>query len=214
MKIARFAVNPFSMNCYIYYDEDTRDAVIIDPGAFTEEEKNTIVSFVNDNSLNVSSIINTHGHVDHILGNGFAKDTFRKKIFMNKDDQFLLESSREQARFFGLEIEEPPEVDESLEEGSDIIVGNASLRVIKTPGHSPGSVCLIDDKNRNVFCGDLIFHNSVGRTDLPGGNFKVLISSVRDKLFESCKDDYALFPGHMEDTTIGHEKTYNPFLIG
>lgn len=201
------------MNCYIYYDEDTKDAILIDPGAFTEHEKSVIRDFINGNSLNVLKIINTHGHIDHVLGNSFAKETFGKKICMDEDDIFLLEGSREQGRFFGLEIPEQPPVDEFLSESFPVNVGSASLNVIKTPGHSPGSVCLIDHKNKVVFCGDLIFHNSVGRTDIPGGNYKVLISSIRDKLFMNTEDDYTLYPGHMEHTTVGEEKKYNPFLI-
>ncbi len=214
MKTAKFTVNPFSMNCYIYYDESSKDAVIIDPGAFTDEEKTAITDFVSANDLSISRIINTHGHIDHVLGNSFAKETFNKPICMNEDDLFLLEGSREQARFFGLEIPPLPAVDEFMKQGEKIKVGNVELEIIKTPGHSPGSVCLIDKKNKNVFCGDLIFHNSVGRTDIPGGNYKVLISSIRDVLFTNAGDDFVLFPGHMEETSVGEEKNYNPFLIG
>jgi glyoxylase-like metal-dependent hydrolase (beta-lactamase superfamily II) len=201
------------MNCYIYYDEKSKDAVIIDPGAFADDEKESIRKFVETNGLNISRIINTHGHIDHVLGNSFAKEAFDKPICMNEDDLFLLEGSRDQARFFGLEIPQLPGIDEFLNEGDIIPVGNAELKVIKTPGHSPGSVCLIDDKNKTVFCGDLIFHNSVGRTDLPGGNYKVLINSISDKLFGNTGDDYVIYPGHMEETTVGNEKKYNPFLI-
>lgn len=201
------------MNCYIYFDEGTSDAVIIDPGAFTEEEKRLITDFVDKNSLNVNRIINTHGHIDHVLGNAFAKDHFGTPVCMSEDDLFLLDNCREQARFFGLDIPAPPPIDEYLNEGDVINVGRGSLRVIKTPGHSPGSVCLIDDDLRLVFCGDLIFRNSVGRTDLQGGNYKVLISSIKDKLFQTINDDYVLFPGHMEQTLAGEEKKFNPFLI-
>ncbi len=201
------------MNCYIYYDETFKDAVIIDPGAFTDEEKVAITDFVSANNLSITRIINTHGHIDHVLGNTFAKESFSKPICMNEDDLFLLDGSREQARFFGLEIPPLPDVDEFINQGDIIKVGNAELNIIKTPGHSPGSVCLIDKKNKNVFCGDLIFHNSVGRTDIPGGNYKVLISSIRDVLFSNAGNDYVLYPGHMEETTVGDEKNYNPFLI-
>lgn len=213
MKTTKFTVNPFSMNCYIYYDEISKDAVIIDPGAFTESEKNEILKFVDDHKLNIIKIINTHGHIDHVLGNSFAKEAFHKPICMNEDDIFLLEGSRDQARFFGLEIPTLPGIDQYINEGDFITVGSAKLKVVKTPGHSPGSVCLIDDTNKIVFCGDLIFHNSVGRTDIPGGNYKVLMNSIKDKLFSNTKDDYVIYPGHMDESTIGKEKHYNPFLI-
>ncbi len=202
------------MNCYICYDPETLDGILIDPGAVTDEEKLMITNFVSSNAINLTCIVNTHGHVDHVLGNQFAKNTFGKEIFINEDDAFLLESTREQARFFGLEVPEPPEPDKNIKEGDELKFGKSVFRVIKTPGHSPGSICLINDEAKSVICGDLIFKNSVGRTDIPGGNYKVLLSSISDKLFREVADDYQLFPGHLESTVVGEEKQFNPFLIG
>jgi len=213
MKIKQFELNPFSMNCYLYYDEEKKDGVIIDPAAFTEEEKKQITDFVESNRIKVKYIINTHGHLDHILGNNFAKNYFKVPVYMHKEDNFMLKESKEQARFFGLDFPEPPPTDVFINEDTVLTINDTDLTFINTPGHSPGSVCIIDHKNKNVFCGDLIFNKAIGRTDLQGGDLNTLISSVKNKLFKVCSDDYKLYPGHMDDTNIKDEKSSNPFLI-
>ncbi len=212
MKVKSFLVNPFSMNCYIYYDEVSKESVIIDPGAFSQSEKDSIANFITDNGLKIRYIINTHGHIDHILGNVFAKDTFKVPIYMHKDDEFLITYVNEQARFFGLDFPPPPPVDEFITEDTVLKINGTELKFIHTPGHSPGSVCIIDDKTKTVFCGDLVFKNSVGRTDLQGGDINTLLNSVKNKLFKVCTNDYKLYPGHLETTDVGTEKKFNPFL--
>lgn len=212
MKVIQIPLNPFSMNCYIYYVEETKEGIIIDPAAFTEDEKNKVSKIIEDQEIKIKYIVNTHGHLDHILGNEFAKNYFKVPVMMHKGDVFLLDNASQQARFFGLEFPSPPPVDEFITEDSVIRINGTELKFIHTPGHSPGSVCIIDDKNKNVFCGDLIFKNSIGRTDLQGGDLKVLIDSVKNKLFKQCKDDYVLYPGHMEITNVKDEKMHNPFL--
>ncbi|MBS1518479.1 MAG: MBL fold metallo-hydrolase [Bacteroidetes bacterium] len=213
MKIKKFQLNPFSMNCYIYYDEASKDAVIIDPAAFTEDEQKSIMDFTESENLNVKYILNTHGHIDHILGNNFAKNYFKVPLYMHAGDEFMLENSKEQARFFGMDFPDPPPVDNYIDDKTSLQINGTELTFINTPGHSPGSVCIIDHKNKNVFCGDLIFKNSIGRTDLQGGNLNVLISSIKNKLFKVCANDYNLFPGHMESTNVKDERNSNPFLI-
>ncbi|MEO8665974.1 MAG: MBL fold metallo-hydrolase [Ignavibacteria bacterium] len=212
MKVIQIPLNPFSMNCYIYYDETSGDGIIIDPAAFTEAEKKHVTDIIRDNKINIKYIINTHGHIDHILGNQFAKELLKVPVLMHKDDVFLLDNAKDQSRFFGLDFPAPPPVDEYLTEQTVIKIDGSELKFIHTPGHSPGSVCIIDDKNKTVFCGDLIFKNSIGRTDLQGGDMKVLIDSIKNKLFGNSKDDYKLYPGHMEITNVKDEKKYNPFL--
>ncbi|MBK8554023.1 MAG: MBL fold metallo-hydrolase [Ignavibacteria bacterium] len=187
--------------------------MIIDPGAFTESEKNNVRRIVEDNEIKIKYIVNTHGHLDHILGNKWAKDFFKVPILMHRSDEFLIDNAPQQARFFGLDFPAPPPIDEYITEDTVINLNGTELKFINTPGHSPGSVCIIDDKNKNVFCGDLIFKNSIGRTDLQGGDLKILLDSVKNKLFKHTKDDYILHPGHMEITNVKDEREYNPFLV-
>jgi len=212
MRIKRFIVNPFQMNCYIYFDETSGNGVIIDPGVYSEAEKSCLRKYITDNGITITSVINTHGHIDHVLGNAFAKDLFNVHLYLHKEDRFLLESVKEQGVYFGIDIENLPEPDGYLDDNSVIPAGDSTLAVLHTPGHSPGGICLIDHKNKIVFSGDSIFRESIGRTDLPGGNSDILINSIKGKLFTACKDDYIIYPGHMEETTIGHEKSENPFL--
>jgi glyoxylase-like metal-dependent hydrolase (beta-lactamase superfamily II) len=212
MKVIRFPVNPFSMNSYIYYDVDSKEGVIFDPAVFYPEEKETLKELIEKDKINITHIINTHGHIDHVLGNKFAKDLFGVPIFMHADDKFLLDNVKKQAEMMGIDIEDQPEIDQIITEDTIIKVGDTKLRFIHTPGHSPGSVSAIDDKNKNVFSGDIIFKNSIGRTDLQGGDMDTLLSSIKDKLFKECTDEYSLFPGHMEITNIADEKRTNPFL--
>jgi hydroxyacylglutathione hydrolase len=212
MKVKQIPVNPFNMNCYIYYDEISKEGILIDPAAFTPEEKNYIRDFIKQNDINIKFIINTHGHLDHILGNEFAKSEFDVPMLIHKDDMFLIENAQEQAQMFGLQIPSSPAIDDFITTDTKIKIGDTELKFVHTPGHSPGSVCIIDKNNKNVFCGDLIFKNSVGRTDLAGGDMDTLIHSITNVLFPECNDDYHLYPGHMEITTVGEEKKGNPFL--
>ena len=212
MEVKQFVLNPFSMNCYIYFDENSKEGVIIDPAADSIQEKEMILDYIKKNGIRIMYIINTHGHIDHILGNKFAKDSFNVPVLMHKKDEFLISASKEQSRFFGLDFPEPPPIDKYIEDNYVLSVNGARLKFINTPGHSPGSVCIIDHENKNVFCGDLIFKNSVGRTDIQGGDFVTLLDSVKNKLFGVCGDDYLLYPGHLEKTNVKDEKEQNPFL--
>jgi glyoxylase-like metal-dependent hydrolase (beta-lactamase superfamily II) len=211
MKVKIFVLNPFGMNCYIYYDEKSREGVIIDPGAGDDSEKEMITDFLKENGINIKYIINTHGHIDHILGNKWAKDTFKVPVMMHKGDSELLKRSKEQGVQFGLSFPEPPNPDVFLEENDTVVFGDCTLKVLHTPGHSPGGICLIDEREKIIFAGDTIFRNSIGRTDLMGGDMDALLDSINNKLFK-YSDDYTIYPGHYEPTTIGEEKEINPFL--
>lgn len=212
MKVIQFPVNPFSMNSYIYYDENSKDGVIFDPAVFYPEEKAKLKEIIEGEGIKITHIINTHGHIDHIMGNKFAKELFGVPVYLHADDNFLLKNASKQAEMMGIDIDVQPPADEVITEDTIIEIGNTKLRFIHTPGHSPGSVCAIDDKNKNVFSGDVVFKNSIGRTDLAGGDMDTLLSSIKDKLFVESGDDYILFPGHMEITNVADEKKYNPFL--
>jgi glyoxylase-like metal-dependent hydrolase (beta-lactamase superfamily II) len=212
MKIKTFTVNPFQMNSYLYYCEDTKEGVIIDPGYYTVHEQDDLLEFINSNNIRIKYILMTHGHIDHILGNGFAVDNFAVPAYIHRDDLFLYENGVVQAEIYGLQIAQLPEVKDFIDENLCIKLGNNKLQFIHTPGHSPGGVCIVDHSEKIVFCGDVIFQASIGRTDLPGGDYDTLISSINDKLFVKCSDDYKLFPGHMDSTTVGEEKRSNPYL--
>ncbi|MBM4159124.1 MAG: MBL fold metallo-hydrolase [Ignavibacteria bacterium] len=212
MKIKKFVFNPFQLNSYIYIDEASKEVILIDPGVYLAEEENILSEFCKKNGLNVKYIINTHGHIDHILGNRFCREHFDVPLYIHKEDLFLVENAFEQGQYFGIDVADLPDYDSYINEGDIFTVGDEQLKVIHTPGHSPGSICLADYKNKIIFCGDLIFKNSVGRTDLPKASFKALMNSVTVKLFEQFSGDFILYPGHMESTTITDEKKYNPFL--
>lgn len=212
MKIKKFVVNPFQMNCYIYYDEMTREGVIIDPGAYDKSEEDEIAGFVESRNIKLQYSLNTHGHIDHVLGNRFAAGCFGIPQFIHADDLFLLENAKIHGLVFGISIDEVPTPDEYITEELVLPIGESELRFIHTPGHSPGGVCIVDHFNKVVFSGDTIFRESIGRTDLSGGDINILLDSIHNKLFSLCGDDYTLCPGHMDETTIGKEKRYNPFL--
>ncbi|MBN1634600.1 MAG: MBL fold metallo-hydrolase [Ignavibacteria bacterium] len=213
MKIKVFTVNPYRVNSYLYYDEINLKGFIIDPGYSSDEEKSEIFNFIISNNISVKYIINTHGHIDHIAGVNITRKYFNVKSYMHKDDFFLIETILEYSEIFGFDISEKPIIDDFITEDLELSEGDLKLSFIHTPGHSPGGICAIDHINKIVFCGDLIFRNSVGRTDLPGGNTKMLYNSIRNKLFRECSDEYILCPGHMETSTIYEEKNFNQFLV-
>jgi hydroxyacylglutathione hydrolase len=212
MKIKIFVVNPFQINCFIYYNEISGDAVLIDPGAYYQSEKDNIKDFVKNNNIKIKYIINTHGHFDHTLGNNFAKETFNVPLLIHYEDKFLLDSTKEQGLIFGCDINPSPAPDEFITESFRIKLGEDEISFIHTPGHTPGSICVVNHKEKIIFCGDLIFRNSIGRTDLHGGDYKTLMNSIENKLFKQCSDNYMLYPGHHQKTTIGEEKIHNQFL--
>lgn len=208
-----FTVNPFAMNCYVYWDEKTKEGVIIDPGAYADFEKNEILDYIKANGINIKLILSTHGHVDHILGNDWAKKSFNSPLLMHKDDLPLIDNALKQAEMFGVVFPQPPDPDKFIDENDDIKFGDTSFKILHTPGHSPGSVCFVDEKEKVIFGGDTVFQGSIGRTDLWMGDTNILLDSIQNKIFK-YPDDYIIYPGHMDETTIGEEKQFNPFLNG
>jgi hydroxyacylglutathione hydrolase len=212
MKIKKFVVNPFQINCYLYYDEITGDGIIIDPGAYEKYEEEEITGYIDDNRIKVKYIINTHGHIDHVLGNKFAMEKFKCPLLIHKSDLLLLKNARMQGTVFGINIDDVPEPDGFITEDLKFKLDETEISFINTPGHSPGGVCIVDHLNKIVFSGDTIFRETIGRTDLPGGDVDILLDSIRIKLFAQCDNDYVLYPGHIEETTISNEKKNNIFL--
>jgi hydroxyacylglutathione hydrolase len=213
MKTETIAVNPFEMNCYIYYDENSKEGVIIDPAAYIDSEKELIENFIKGENIKIKYILISHGHIDHILGNHWAKEYFNVPVLMNKEDLPLIEHAPEQGEMFGVIFPDLPKPDKFINEDDTIKFGAAELKIVHTPGHSPGSVCFVDEKEKIIFGGDCLFKGSIGRTDLWMGNTDVLLNSITQKLFK-YSDDYVVYPGHYESSTIGEEKKNNPFLDG
>ncbi|RPI25432.1 MAG: MBL fold metallo-hydrolase [Acidobacteria bacterium] len=201
------AVGPFMKNGYIVACPQTREAVYIDPG----DEVSLLLDWVERNNLRLTTVANTHGHLDHISGVGQVKEKYDVPIYLHKADEGLYNALSQQAAWFGLSYPSAPPVDHFYEDGAVLKVGTLEFRVHHTPGHSPGGVCL--ELTDHVFCGDLIFLDSIGRTDLPGGSYETLMQSIRLKLLP-LGDDKILHSGHGPETTIGREKRENPFLTG
>lgn len=212
LKIQRFVFNLFHENTYLICDEVTKAAAVIDPGMYDESEQKAFKAFVNQNSLQLKYCINTHCHIDHILGNAFVKNEFGSKLMIPKDDEFLLELMVEEANKFGMNLEPSPKPDFYIDETTKLMLGEIEGTFFSTPGHSPGEVCLYFEKEKVLFAGDVLFQESIGRSDLWGGNHETLLRSIKTKLLV-LPDDVNVYPGHESSTTIGHERARNPFLI-
>lgn len=201
------AVGPLSVNCYVVACEKSREGIVVDPGGDVE----LIARIVEKLGLKIGMVINTHGHFDHVGGNGKAQSTFGARLLIHQADAHMLSRSAEVARKYGLTGENSPEADAYLVDGMTIDFGLSRLTVLHTPGHTQGGCCLYFEEEKKVITGDTLFADSIGRTDLPGGSHERLLASVRTKLF-TLPDDVVAYPGHGPETTIGHEKNYNPYF--
>jgi glyoxylase-like metal-dependent hydrolase (beta-lactamase superfamily II) len=200
-------VGPIMANCFVLGCEKTREAAVIDPG----DEDERILMALADEKLTLKYIINTHGHFDHVAANKAMKDATGAKILIHEEDAPMLSHLSSMAVSFGLSAENSPAPDKFISDGDIIKFGEISLKVIHTPGHSRGGVSLYCEKEKILFAGDTLFAGSIGRTDLPGGDYGTLIKNVKQKLFP-LGDDVRVFPGHGPETTIGTEKKFNPFF--
>lgn len=210
LKIDFFTFNPFQENTYILHDE-TKECVIIDPGCYDPAEKDELKRFIEFNQLKPVRLLNTHCHIDHVLGNKFVADTFKLQLEIHLMEIPLLHAVAEYGPQYGIFPEEVPEPTLLIKEGGEITFGKTTLEVLFTPGHSPGSICFYSKSDKMIVSGDVLFQMSIGRTDLPGGNYNQLIKSITQVLF-NLPDDTKVFPGHGPATTIGFEKVNNPFL--
>lgn len=209
LQLQRFVFNPLQENTYVLYDS-SGECVIIDPGCYEPEEKEDLIDFISTNNLTVKMLLNTHGHVDHVLGNAFVKEKYNVRLYLNKKDEPVLKAVKVYAPNYGFFQYQEAEPDEFLEEGDIIKFGQQQLKVLFVPGHSPGHIAFYAEDHKVIISGDVLFYNSIGRTDLPGGNFDTLIQSIHQKLF-TLPDDVTVYPGHGQETTIGFEKKTNPF---
>jgi len=192
-------------NCYVVACEETREAAVIDPGGDVAR----ILDYIKKHNLSVKYIIDTHGHIDHIAGNDQLRDATGAKLMIHEQDAAMLEDTKlNLSSFMGFSARFKP-ADQLLTEGDTIELGTVKLEVIHTPGHTRGGICVVTDGA--VFTGDTLFNGSIGRTDLPGGDFEAIINSIKLKLMK-LPGDTAVYPGHMGQSTIEYERKYNPFL--
>lgn len=211
MTIKTFTFNPFQENTYLIFDE-TNDAVIIDAGCLQAGEKQVLKRFIEDNKLTIKRVLNTHLHLDHQFGNKFLFDTYGIAPEACIEDEFLLENVVAQARSYGFPVtEEAQPLGAYITENQEINFGNSSLKAIHAPGHSPGSMVLYSEKDGVMFAGDVLFQGSIGRTDLPKGDYASLILAITKKLL-ILPDSTVVYCGHGPSTTIGYEKKNNPYL--
>ena len=212
MKLKIFELNPVQVNCYLLWDE-TREALLIDCGAWFPYEKENIKQFVADNGLTIKHHLNTHLHFDHIFGNAFVEETFGVKASANDADWPWAENIKERVARFGIKYEGVvPPLGRVLNDGDEIFFGNQCLKAIAVPGHSPGSLAYHVPDAKMLFSGDALFQYSIGRTDFPDSNHRQLIMAIHEQLF-ALPDDTVVYPGHGSKTTIGFEKRNNTFLI-
>lgn len=211
LQIKIFTFGPFQENTYLLWDE-TDEAVIIDPGNTSSSEHQEVKNFLADRNLKLKRLLLTHGHVDHIAGNKFIFDTYDLLPEVNNNDLSLIENHSTIASMYGLPYEASPLPKQFLNEGDQVKFGNTVFEMLFTPGHSPGSITFYNKENNFIICGDVLFFGSIGRTDLPGGDYDTLINAIKTKLFP-LGDEVKVYNGHGPATTIGFERMNNPFLV-
>lgn len=212
MKIQAFTFNPFGENTYVIWDSASLNAAIIDPGCYNDSEKHTLVDFIHKNNLNVKHLLNTHMHIDHAAGNAFIEKTFSVETSCNADDQYLASKMVQQAQMFGFPYNDGDiTIKDNLTDCQTITVADSECRVLHIPGHTKGHLAFYFHSEGLVFSGDALFRMSIGRTDLPGGNYASLIESIEGKLLTLPRQTIVL-PGHGASTDVGFEQTNNPYL--
>ncbi len=211
IRIKAFSFNSFQVNTYILAD-DTNECLIIDPGCETEKERAELRSFIDDQGLKPVKLVNTHMHLDHMTGNTWVYKTYGLKPFVHPASEIFWQSAEEFGKNMGIAVDEVIEPTDFLEDGDYVAFGESKLRVIYTPGHADGSICLYCKKDHFLISGDVLFRDSIGRTDLPTGDYDLLRENIITKVF-ALPDETLVFPGHGPHTTIGHEKKNNPFIF-
>jgi glyoxylase-like metal-dependent hydrolase (beta-lactamase superfamily II) len=211
MKIYGFTFNPFQENTWLVYHSQG-SCIIVDPGCMGAREQMALSQFIADQKLTVIAVVNTHAHLDHVAGWAYARQQWKVPFYLHEKEKPVLERAMSSGLLWGIEIEDPGQPDIWLKNEDVLPLPEFPLEIRFTPGHSPGSICLISHAGRWVIAGDVLFKGSIGRTDLPGGDTETLLASVRRQLF-TLPDDYTVCSGHGETTGIGHEKRFNPFFL-
>jgi hydroxyacylglutathione hydrolase len=207
MQFKNITVTDFMTNCFIIWDEETKEGLVLDPGG----DAAGILREIKAENIKIIGIVITHAHIDHVGALGAIRDATGAQIMMHKAELPVLKYASKMGGMFGVRIDQPPEPDRLLSEGDVINFGKSSLKVLETPGHSPGGISLIASDGVTCFSGDTLFAQSIGRTDLPGGDYDTLIRGIKTKIIP-LGDDVKVYPGHGPATTVATEKRYNPFL--
>lgn len=210
LTIKSFVFSPIQENTYVLYNENN-NCVIIDPGCYFDEEKETLKQFIIDNKLTPKLLLNTHCHLDHVFGNKFIAEAYKLTLQIHEKEKQMLELAPASGLMYNIPFDNYAGELIFLKEGEKIKMDNDELEVLFTPGHSPGSICFYCKKQNFIIGGDVLFQQSIGRTDLPGGDHQTLLNSILQKLFV-LPDETIVYSGHGDETTIGEEKKYNPFL--
>ena len=211
IQIHKFTFNLFSENTFVLWDDESKECAIVDPGCSERDEEKELESFIIHNNLKVKYLINTHCHIDHILGCEFVKQKFNPVYYAPELDIPLLQNANMQADMVGISFSISLRPDEFLSEGKSLLIGTSELLFLFTPGHTPGEFCIYIPDIKTCITGDVLFFDSIGRTDLWGGNYETLIKSINEKLL-TLPDETMIYPGHGESSFIGREKKFNPFL--
>lgn len=210
MNVARMIFNPFQENTYVVWDQ-TGECVIIDAGFVTPREEESLANFIGERGLKPVMALNTHGHVDHILGVQALKERYGVPFAVHSADKFLIDTAPMHGSIYGFNDVRVPEVDIDLKDMEEIKFGDTTLKIIHTPGHTPGHVAFYNEKDKTLFTGDTLFKESIGRTDLPGGDYGWIMRSIIERLLP-LGGDVRFYSGHGPDSTLGHEMNYNPFV--
>jgi hydroxyacylglutathione hydrolase len=210
--VERFVFNPFSENTYLAWDKITREGMIIDPGCYLKNEQDELRNYVTANNITVKYVVNTHGHIDHILGNEFCKSEFKGLLVYAEEEQPLINSAKEQALMFQVDFQPSPAADLFITEETVLNLGQNEATFLFTPGHTAFEYSVYFKQHKICFTGDVLFKESIGRTDLWGGNLDTLMNSIVTKLF-ALDEEVIIFPGHAQQSTIGNEKRHNPFFF-
>jgi glyoxylase-like metal-dependent hydrolase (beta-lactamase superfamily II) len=211
MNIKRFVFNPIAENTYVVWDA-TGEAAIIDAGNYAAKEDSELSAFIAEKGLRPVLAVNTHGHFDHLLGVNYLKEKYGVPFALSSDDRFLLDSAAVSGYVYGIKLGAMPAIDIDLKGPGEIKFGTTTLQIIPVPGHTPGHVSLFEPVGRELFTGDTLFADSIGRTDLPGGDYSWIMKSILENLLP-LGGDVKVFPGHGPDTTLGHEAANNSFIV-
>jgi glyoxylase-like metal-dependent hydrolase (beta-lactamase superfamily II) len=208
--VKTFVFNAFQENTYLLFD-DTKSCIIVDPGMNSSDEQKSLTEYIGQNNLKPIAMINTHCHVDHVLGCNFVKNKYQIPFYIHPEEKPILDNAISFGEFFGLQVDAPPPADKFLEQGENYTFGHSEIQILHIPGHSPGSITLYSVADKFAITGDVLFNGSIGRTDLPGGDYQTLINHIKSRLLVLPREVVA-YPGHGPYTTIGDEYDTNPFL--